>query len=72
MSDFLINFIKTCICFACIDLLLYSRLAHNNELRRKILLDEIETERKERKAIYEAWKKLIKSDIERMEKLKDK
>lgn len=72
MDDFIMHFIKVCIGFACIDLLFLLRLIYKNEVQRKRLLDEIEAERLEQKAIYEAWKKLIKADIARMEKLKDK
>lgn len=72
MNDFIIHFIKVCIGFACIDLLFLLRLIYKNEVQRKRLLDELEAERKEQKVIYEAWKKFIKADIARMEKLKDK
>lgn len=72
MNDFIIHFIKVCIGFACIDLLFLLRLIYKNEVQRKKLLDELREEREEQKVIYEAWKKFIKADIARMEKLKDK
>lgn len=72
MNDFVMYFIQICIAFACVDLLLFGRQIYRNEIQRKRLLDELEAERKEQKVIYEAWKKLIKADIARMEKLNDK
>ena len=72
MNDFIIHFIKVCIAFACVDLIFLGRLIYKNEVQRKKLLDELREEREEQKVIYEAWKKLIKADIERMEKLRDK
>lgn len=75
MNDFIIHFIKVCIAFACIELLFTGHRIYKNEVQRKRLLDEIEAERvelQERKATYEAWKKLMEASIERMEKLNDK
>lgn len=66
------HFIKVCIAFACIDLLFLGHRIYKNEVQRKRLLDELEAERQEQKATYEAWKKLMEADIERMEKLRDK
>lgn len=66
------HFIKVCIAFACIDLLFLGHQIYKNEVQRKKLLDELEAEREEQKAIYEAWKKLMEADISRMEKLKNK
>ena len=72
MNDFIIHFVKVCIAFACIELLFTGHQIYKNEVKRKRLLDELEAERLEQKAIYEAWKKLIEADVSRMEKLKDK
>lgn len=72
MNDFIMHFIKVCIAFACIELLFTGHRIYKNEVQRKKLLDELREEREEQKVIYEAWKKLIKADIERMEKLRDK
>ena len=72
MNDFIIHFTKVCIAFACIELLFTGHRIYKNEVQRKRLLDEIEAERQEQKATYEAWKKLIEADINRMEKLKEK
>lgn len=72
MDDFIMHFIKVCIAFACIDLLFLGHRIYKNEVQRKRLLDELEAERQEQKATYEAWKKLMEADIERMEKLRDK
>lgn len=72
MDDFIMHFIKVCIAFACIDLLFLGHQIYKNEVQRKKLLDELEAEREEQKAIYEAWKKLMEADISRMEKLKNK
>ena len=72
MNDFIMYFIQICIAFACVDLLLFGRQIYRNEIQRKRLLDELEAERREQKAIYEAWKKLMEADIARMEKLKEK
>lgn len=72
MNDFIIHFVKVCIAFACIELLFTGHQIYKNEVQRKRLLDELETERREQKATYEAWKKLMEADISRMEKLKDK
>lgn len=66
------HFIKVCIAFACIDLLFLGHRIYKNEVQRKRLLDELEAERQEQKATYEAWKKLMEADIRRMEKLKEK
>ena len=66
------HFIKVCIAFACIDLLFLGHRIYKNEVQRKRLLDELEAERREQKAIYEVWKKLMEADISRMEKLKEK
>ena len=66
------HFIKVCIGFACIDLLFLGHRIYKNEVQRKRLLDELEAERQEQKATYEAWKKLMEADISRMEKLKEK
>lgn len=72
MNDFIIHFVKVCIAFTCIELLFTGHQIYKNEVRRKRLLDELEAERQEQKATYEAWKKLIEADISRMEKLKEK
>lgn len=72
MDDFIMHFIKVCIAFACIDLLFLGHRIYKNEVQRKRLLEEIEAERQEQKATYEAWKKLMEADISRMEKLKEK
>ena len=72
MDDFIMHFIKVCIAFACIDLLFLGHRIYKNEVQRKRLLDELEAERQEQKATYEAWKKLMEADISRMEKLKEK
>lgn len=72
MDDFIMHFIKVCIAFACIDLLFLGHRIYKNEVQRKRLLDELEAERREQKAIYEVWKKLMEADISRMEKLKEK
>ena len=71
MNDFIMHFIKVCIAFACIDLLFLGHQIYKNEVQRKRLLDELEAERQEQKATYEAWKKLMEADISRLEKLKD-
>lgn len=71
MNDFIIHFVKVCIAFACIDLLFLGHQIYKNEVQRKRLLDELEAERQEQKATYEAWKKLMEADISRLEKLKD-
>ncbi len=72
MNDFIMHFIKVCIAFTCIELLFTGHQIYKNEVRRKRLLDEIEAERREQKATYETWKKLMEADISRMEKLKNK
>lgn len=72
MDDFIMHFIKVCIAFACIELLFMGHRIYKNEVQRKRLLDELEAERQEQKATYEAWKKLMEADISRMEKLKEK
>lgn len=75
MDDFIMHFIKVCIAFACIELLFMGHRIYKNEVQRKRLLDELEAERvelQERKATYEAWKKLMEASIERMEQLNEK
>ena len=71
MDDFIMHFIKVCIAFTCIEFLFTGHQIYKNEVKRKKLLDELEVERQEQKATYEAWKKLMEADISRMEKLKD-
>lgn len=72
MDDFIMHFIKVCIAFACIELLFMGHRIYKNEVQRKKLLDELRAEYDEHKVIYEAWKKLVEADINRMEKLKEK
>lgn len=66
------HFIKVCIAFACIELLFMGHRIYKNEMQRKRLLDELEAERREQKARYEMWQKLIEADISRTKKLKKK